>query len=148
MIHGSLMRIVWFRLTPWPRKHVASTSLCDNGNEIKWLGSCRWMRDGLDSTFSNQQVAVLNHATSPLSNSPVLGDQTKTWASSLWEDWYGCSICSVCLLVTWKYKKVYGWQGRHPESRMQCRCYPSWLQIPDSCFSGSLFEIHCKCIYV
>lgn len=47
-------------------------------------------------------MAMFSHAVGSLAKSPVPRDQTKTLASSLWEDWYGCSVWSLAQPLIWK----------------------------------------------
>lgn len=90
----------WLRLEHWSDKPSASTLLCYNGNEILYdqavvKSENNWI------LFPNQQMAVLNHSTHTHPNS-LIPWRSKTRASSFWEEWYGCSISSMCPLVMWK----------------------------------------------
>lgn len=50
----------------------------------------------------HQWMAMFSHVVGSLAKSPVPRDQTKTLASSLWEDWYGCSVWSLAQPLIWK----------------------------------------------
>lgn len=86
---GRLSVSVWYRLEHWPRKHLASTLLCYNGNGIIWLivlvrPGCSRIRDQLISLSQPADGGVKPQYRRP-QILLVPGDQTKTWASSFGE---------------------------------------------------------------